>query len=88
MTKPVKAIKNVGSGTNTNSFKIAIKNGIHYKPATSRYPTNSSVNVICDKCDAGNLEECIGYEDYDLCLSCAGSISRSMRPHGRWAGIQ
>ena len=83
--------KNDAEGSKDRIHKNVIRNGTHYKPAFSRYTSNPentrNINVICDSCDKEHLKECVGYKDIDICMKCAGEISRSMKPHGRWSGI-
>lgn len=53
------------------------KNGIYYNPAKKHYGINS-VNVVCDRCYKNNLDICIGWTTYDLCLSCVQAIHREV----------
>lgn len=57
------------------NFKKIIENGQLYYPANQRY--GSDKQVICDRCKRNNLSICIGYETYDLCLTCADKITPS-----------
>lgn len=50
------------------------KYGTYYNPATKHY--TPSTNVMCDKCYKDKLNISIGYEDYDLCLSCIEEINK------------
>lgn len=50
--------------------------GTYYYNAASRYPSGK---VICDSCQKSNLDSCIGYNEFDLCLSCAQTIRSSIR---------
>ena len=56
-------------------FKNIIKNGTFYNPAAKHY-SQLFVNVVCDKCKKSNLDMSIGWENYDLCLSCANNIKK------------
>ena len=53
------------------------KNGTYYNPASSHYNTDTS--VICDRCKRTNLDMCIGYDTYDLCLQCIQDISLQLK---------
>lgn len=57
------------------NFKKIIENGQLYYPANQRY--GSDKQVVCDRCKRNNLSICIGYEAYDLCLTCADKITPS-----------
>jgi hypothetical protein len=57
----------------TSLIEVA-EHGRLYKPATSHYPTKPNITVKCDHCDRENLVACIGYNDRDLCLTCADDI--------------
>lgn len=54
-------------------MKKICKNGTYYNPASSHYGTQS--NVMCDKCYEDNLKSSIGWESYDLCLTCVDEIN-------------
>jgi hypothetical protein len=58
------------------NFKKIIENGQLYYPANQRYGPDKQ--VVCDRCKRNNLSICIGYESYDLCLTCADKITPSM----------
>ena len=49
--------------------------GKYYNPASSHYPYQNSV-VSCDRCHRTNILVAIGWESYDLCLSCADDMSK------------
>jgi hypothetical protein len=55
------------------NFQEIIKKGKYYNPAHSHY--NKESNIVCDKCQTNNLHICIGYKEWDLCLSCVDSYS-------------
>ncbi len=52
------------------------KYGEYYNPASSHHGGGKNINVMCDKCYKDKLEICIGYENYDLCLSCNEEINK------------
>jgi hypothetical protein len=54
------------------------KNGIYYSPS-SRHYNKPNTNVVCDRCHKTPLDICIGYEDYDMCLSCIQEISKQLK---------
>jgi len=49
------------------------KYGTFYNPATAHY--NNGLCVVCDRCYRQNLNVCIGYDKYDLCMKCIEEIS-------------
>ena len=48
------------------------KFGTYYNPASFRY--NGPCDVGCDRCDKEKITVCIGWGNYDLCLSCVAEI--------------
>ena len=56
-----------------------LKNGTYYFPATKHY-NNSATSVMCDRCHKINLNACIGFNIYDLCLLCIQDISNVYNP--------
>ena len=48
-----------------------VKNCVNYKPAWKHY--NKEVVVACDKCKE-IIDECVGFDGYDLCLCCVKTI--------------
>lgn len=61
---------------NANTMLDIYKLGKYYNPASTHYGEGKS--VICDRCAKRNLNACIGYLDYDLCLSCADVVDRKV----------
>lgn len=58
------------------------KFGDYYNPASKHYETRSNynvINVICDRCGRKNLNICIGYNDYDLCIPCVDELDRTYK---------
>ena len=55
------------------------KNGIYYCPASKHYSSNESINIVCDRCKRTNIDICIGYETYDLCLQCIQEINQQLK---------
>lgn len=51
-----------------------IDNGTYYYPAWKHY--NRRTNVFCDRCGRQNLEAAIGYDKFDLCLTCVDELTR------------
>lgn len=49
------------------------KYGTYYNPATKHY--NNNANVVCDRCFRNNLDACIGWQTYDLCLQCVNTVN-------------
>lgn len=60
-------------------MKKVVKYGEYYNPATKHY--NGNGPVICDRCFRNNLDICIGWETYDLCLPCVTSVNENGRHH-------
>lgn len=56
-----------------NTLITIIDNGRYYCPAWAHYARKTTVQ--CDKCQLTPIEECIGYEKYDICMACAKTIS-------------
>lgn len=52
--------------------------GTYYKPAYKHYPRadNSRTKVSCDRCQRSNLNSCIGWNTYDLCLECVSKVEK------------
>lgn len=53
------------------------KHGTYYNPASSHYGEIS--NVACDRCHKNNLDVCIGWQTYDLCLLCVNEINNKLK---------
>jgi hypothetical protein len=72
---------------NTNYMDQRIENtfkhGIYYNPATSHYLNQPNCNVVCDMCNRSSLKICIGYDDCDLCMRCADTLSTNALICGR-----
>lgn len=47
--------------------------GKYYNPAEAHY--NNGQSIVCDRCFKRNLHVCIGYDKYDLCLTCVEEIT-------------
>lgn len=58
-----------------NLMEIA-KKGMYFCPAYKHY--GQMTNVVCDRCNKTNLKACIGYNDKDLCLKCADSLTNML----------
>lgn len=50
-----------------------IKNGKYYNPASTRYDSNTIVS--CDRCFNNNLNICVGWRQYDLCMKCFRDVT-------------
>lgn len=46
--------------------------GVYYNPANKHY--NYKGFVTCNRCFKSNLDVCIGFSEYDLCLNCLQEI--------------
>ena len=54
------------------------RNGIYYSPSGKHY-NKPNTNVVCDRCHTTQLDVCIGYEDYDMCLTCIQEIGKQLK---------
>jgi hypothetical protein len=54
-------------------FKL-LENGTYYYPAWKHY--NRKTNVFCDRCNKQNLRACVGYSQFDMCLSCVDKLTK------------
>ena len=53
------------------------KFGSYFNPAHNHY--GYETNVVCDRCFKSHLSICIGWQTYDLCLSCVNEIDKEMK---------
>ena len=51
---------------------IVLEYGSFYYPASKRYGNDDSVE--CDRCGRVNIESCVGYGNYDLCMICVDNL--------------
>lgn len=58
-------------------FENCVRYGKYFYPAVAHYYPGSIVQ--CDKCLRTNLRASIGYQDIDLCLSCAMHVEMNMQ---------
>lgn len=61
-----------------NIHEKICKYGTYYYPATKHYD-GASNGVECDRCYKVNLDACIGWDRYDLCLECASIIANIIK---------
>lgn len=47
-------------------------NGTYYDPARDHHGPNTT--VMCDRCRKDNLDVCLGWKEYDLCMACVSEI--------------
>lgn len=66
---------------NQSRFVDCILYGKYYYPASSHYNNDSIIQ--CDRCFRSNLHSCIGFENLDICLSCAQITESHMKPIDR-----
>ncbi len=52
----------------TDLIKNIYTLGLYYNPATDHYP--NADYVFCDRCKKTRIYKCIGWENYDLCITC------------------
>lgn len=62
------------------SLTNIVKHGKYYYPAWKHYG-NENNNVRCDRCNETKLKACIGYDQKDLCLSCANELTSLIDNH-------
>jgi hypothetical protein len=67
--------------TNPNRYPSAsllkeiCEKGTFYYPAYKHYGAeNLRTRVICDRCHRDDINACIGYMSYDLCLMCTQKV--------------
>jgi hypothetical protein len=60
---------------NKLSYHTILENGKFYYPAWSHY--NKVVIVVCYKCGKSELKACIGFDNYDLCITCVEELTKS-----------
>jgi hypothetical protein len=61
----------------SNLMKTICQKGSYYIPAWKHYNTKDS-NVQCDRCKRTNLVACIGWQKYDICLTCADKVAEQI----------
>lgn len=61
-------MNNEKSMANINWIKSTYTQGRYYNPASDHYL--SVDHVVCDQCKRTHIDKCIGWEEYDLCISC------------------
>jgi len=52
--------------------------GTYYNPASKHYNLGVSTNIVCDRCQKNYLDISIGWQTFDLCLSCINTISNNI----------
>jgi len=57
---------------NYENMLLVIKHGVYYNPANKHYSYKGF--VTCNRCFKTNLDVCIGFNEYDLCLNCLQEI--------------
>lgn len=63
----------------TKEIMLKICNyGTYFNPANKHYKTTAS--VVCDRCFTNNLTSCIGWQTFDLCLTCVDTINKKIIP--------
>src|SRR5437868_7628311 len=58
------------------TLKDIVNYGTYYNPASNHY--NNGGTVTCDRCKKTDLDICIGWEKYDLCLPCVEKVKNNM----------
>lgn len=58
--------------SNSEAFEI-ISKGFFYYPAYKHYGNNPKY-IKCNLCNFPNITSSIGFQNYDICLSCVDSI--------------
>ncbi len=64
------------SKSSTPTFLQIAQHGTYYYPAHTHYSisVDRPKNVRCDRCNKTHLMACIGYGEYDLCLTCCEKV--------------
>ena len=52
---------------------LTIQYGVYFNPANKHY--NYIGKVTCNRCYVSNLDVCIGYKEFDMCLGCVQEIA-------------
>lgn len=60
--------------------------GSYYNPAYRHY--GDVTNVVCDRCRRSNLDICIGWQTYDLCLKCVSDLNDQKTKHTQFVTKQ
>lgn len=55
-----------------------LKYGTYYNPAHTHYSFAKVTSIVCDRCYRQNLDMCIGYDTYDLCLNCVQDVNNAL----------
>ena len=55
-----------------DTYMIVLEHGSFYYPASKRYGNDD--DVACDRCGRVNIESCVGYGNYDLCMICVDNL--------------
>jgi hypothetical protein len=55
-------------------YYSVLDHGDFFYPAWKHYGRKTI--VFCDRCNRGNLPACIGYGNFDLCLTCVNEMTR------------
>lgn len=57
------------------NYNELLIHGTFYFPAKTHYSSNPIATVTCDMCHQTQLRACIGYRDWDVCLTCANTLT-------------
>src|SRR4051812_4684441 len=60
----------------SNLMENICKFGTYYNPAWKHYGVMT--NVVCDRCHKDNLNSCIGWQTFDLCLGCVQEVTNTV----------
>ena len=59
--------------SNETILKKICQLGTYFNPASKHYKNNSKVS--CDRCRKQNIDICIGWDSYDLCMKCVQEVN-------------
>lgn len=60
------------------NYTTILKNGSFFYPANKHYSFTGS--VTCDKCKSSNIQACVGYSTFDLCMNCVDRLTKNNVP--------
>lgn len=55
-----------------DAFMKVYEHGTYYNPAQKHY--REDIEVGCDRCLKTDIKVCLGYLEYDLCMTCVADI--------------
>lgn len=65
------------SNQNDDGYFRILQVGTYFYPAWRHYGRKTL--IMCDRCNRQDLQVCIGYRDYDICLECVSEIVKNYK---------